>query len=143
MFLAIWLSLGNILYIWRLKKLGFLAWGSSISHFGFGVLLVGVLVSSVNKKVLSATQEGIQLAPEQDEKGNLDQKGIQFNRENRILYKDVPTEMGDYQVRFNNFVQGINYDSLDKFFYVSFWNALGDTFTLVPKTILSRRPMVR
>jgi cytochrome c-type biogenesis protein CcmF len=134
LFLAIWLSLGNILYIWRLKKLGFLAWGSSISHFGFGVLLVGVLVSSVNKKVLSATQEGIQLAPEQDEKGNLDQKGIQFNRENRILYKDVPAEMGDYQVRYNKFVQGINYDSLDKFFYVSFWNALGDTFTLVPKT---------
>jgi cytochrome c-type biogenesis protein CcmF len=134
LFLAVWLALGNIAYVWRLKKLGVLAWGASISHFGFGVLLVGVLVSSVNQKVLSSTQEGIQLAPEQDEKGNVDVKGMQFNRENRILYKNAPTEMGGYQVRYDKFVQGIHYDSLDKFFYVHFWNKRGDSFTLVPKT---------
>jgi cytochrome c-type biogenesis protein CcmF len=134
LFLAVWLALGNIAYVWRLKKLGVLAWGASISHFGFGVLLVGVLVSSVNQKVLSATQEGIQLAPEQDEKGNVDVKGMQFNRENRILYKNAPAEMGEYQVRYDKFVQGIHYDSLDKFFYVYFWNKQGDSFTLVPKT---------
>ncbi len=134
LFLAIWLAIGNVLYVWRLKKFGVFAWGASISHFGFGVLLVGVLVSSVNQKVLSSTQEGIQLAPEQDEKGNIDEKGMQFNRENRILYKDVPTEMGDYSVQYQRFVQGIHYDSLDKFFFVKFWNKAGDSFTLVPKT---------
>ncbi len=134
LFLAVWLALGNILYVWKLKKLGVLAWGASVSHFGFGVLLVGVLVSSVNQKVLSSTQEGIQLAPEQDEKGNVDVKGMQFNRENRILYKNDPIKMGTYEVEYDYFEQGINYDSLDKFFYVKFRNQTGDTFTLVPKT---------
>ena len=134
LFLAVWLALGNIAYVWRIKKLGFLGWGASISHFGFGVLLVGVLVSSVNQKVLSETQQGIQLAPEQDEKGNVDLKGMQFNRENRILYKNDPIIMGEYNVRYDKFVQGIHYDSLDKFFFVDFTNEEGESFTLVPKT---------
>jgi len=134
LFLAVWLAVANSLYVLKVKKMGVLGWGASISHMGFGVLLVGVLVSSANQRVLSSTKEGIQLAPEQDEKGNLDEKGIQFNRENRILYKNEPIIMGEYEVTFRDAQKGLHYDSLDKFFTVSFSSANGDSFTLVPKT---------
>lgn len=133
LFLGIWLTLGNLVYIWQMKKWGWLTWGASITHAGFGILLVGVIVSSVNQKVLSSTQEGIQLAPEQDEKGNIDQKGVEFNRENRILYKNQPVQMQEFKVTFDRVEQGLHYDSLDKFFYVKF-KSTTDSFVLVPKT---------
>jgi cytochrome c-type biogenesis protein CcmF len=133
LFLGIWLSIGNLLFVRHTFKFGWLNWGASISHAGFGILLVGVIVSSVNKNILSATKEGIQLAPEQDEQGKLDMKGIEFNRKNRILYKNQALSMGGYDVSYRESKQGLNYDSLDKFFFVDFVKNQ-DTFTLVPKT---------
>jgi cytochrome c-type biogenesis protein CcmF len=110
-------------------------WGASISHVGFGILLLGVILSSVNQKVLSSTDNGISLAPEQDEKGNLDEKGVKFNRENVILYKNTPLDLGKYEAFYYKREKGINYDSLDEFFYVKFIDKkTKDTFILSPKT---------
>lgn len=134
LFLAVWLAVGNTLYVFKVRKLGFLGWGASISHMGFGVLLVGVLVSSANQRILSSTNEGIQLAPEQDADGNIDEKGVAFNRENRILYQGEPVQMEEFKVSYLKSEQGLNYDSLDKFFTVVFKSEMGDSFTLVPKT---------
>jgi cytochrome c-type biogenesis protein CcmF len=132
---AVWLVVGNFQIIWQRKKWRFMNWGAPLSHLGFGVLLVGVLVSSVNQKILSSTSNGIALAPEQDEKGKLDIKGIQFNRENLLIYKNEPLEMGDYKVTYLGNKKGIIYDTLDEFFYLHFRNIrTGDTFILAPKT---------
>ncbi len=133
LFLAIWLTTANLLYIWKSYRKHVLSWGGSISHAGFGILLIGVLVSSVNKNILSSTKEGIQLAPEQDEKGNADVKGIEFNRENRILYRGEPVSLGSYQVTYREFKQGLQYDSLDRFFFIDFVKGK-DSFQLIPKT---------
>ncbi len=132
---AVWLVAGNVQIIWQRKKWRFMNWGAPLSHLGFGVLLVGVLVSSVNQKILSTTSNGIALAPEQDEKGQLDIKGIQFNRENLLIYKNEPLTMGDYKVTYLGNKKGIIYDTLDEFFYLHFRNIkTGDTFILAPKT---------
>ena len=131
--LGITLIAGNIIYWIKSQSFKLLNWGSSLTHIGFGVLMVGVLISSVNKNVLSATKDGIQLAPEQTEKGELDQKGIKFNRENRIVYQDETAEIGEFNVTYLGSDKGIHYDSLDEFFHIQFTSSV-DSFTLIPKT---------
>ncbi len=132
---SLWLVFANWIYIIKYRRKHFQLWGASISHVGFGILLLGVILSSVNQKVLSSTDNGIALAPEQDEKGNLDEKGVKFNRENVILYKNTPLDLGKYEAFYYKREKGINYDSLDEFFYVKFIDKkTKDTFILSPKT---------
>lgn len=65
--------------------------GSHVAHIGFGILLIGVLVSSANKEVISINQSGIQLNPEFDARANL---------EHVYLEKGKPLRMGDYEIEY-------------------------------------------
>jgi cytochrome c-type biogenesis protein CcmF len=65
--------------------------GSSVAHIGFGILLIGVLVSSANKQVLSINQSGMQLNPEFD---------AQANMEHVYLEKGKALRMGDYEIEY-------------------------------------------
>jgi cytochrome c-type biogenesis protein CcmF len=65
--------------------------GASVAHIGFGILLMGVLVSSANKKVISINQTGMQLNPEFD---------AQANMEHVYLEKGKALRMGDYEIEY-------------------------------------------
>lgn len=65
--------------------------GASVAHIGFGILLIGVLVSSANKKVISINQSGEQLNPEFD---------AQANMEHVFLEKGKALRMGDYEIEY-------------------------------------------
>lgn len=65
--------------------------GASVAHIGFGILLMGVLVSSANKKVISINQSGMQLNPEFDAKDNM---------EHVYLEKGKALRMGDYEIEY-------------------------------------------
>ncbi len=135
LFLAIWVIVANLLYVRSSAKAKVITWGASISHVGFGVLLVGVLVSSVNQKILTRSNEGIDMAPETNEKGQTDTKGMAFNRENRILYKNKPITVGNYTANYTHKIVGTGKDSIDKYFHVLFVNSqTKDSFYLTPKT---------
>lgn len=67
--------------------------GSHVAHIGFGILLIGVLVSSANKKVVSINQSGMQLNPEFDAKANI---------EHVYLEKGKPLRMGDYEIEYRS-----------------------------------------
>jgi cytochrome c-type biogenesis protein CcmF len=67
--------------------------GASVAHIGFGILLIGVLVSSANKKVISINQSGMQLNPEFDNKDNM---------EHVYLEKGKALRMGDYEIEYRN-----------------------------------------
>jgi cytochrome c-type biogenesis protein CcmF len=85
--------------------------GSSVAHMGFGILLIGVLVSSANKKVISINQSGMQLNPEFD---------AQANMEHVYLEKGKALRMGDYEIEYrkdttewvNNYYQ-VHYKKID------------------------------
>jgi cytochrome c-type biogenesis protein CcmF len=70
--------------------------GSSVAHIGFGVLLLGVLVSSANKEVISINQTQFQLNPEFDD---------QANREHVLLERGKPLRMGDYEIEYTRDTQ--------------------------------------
>ena len=114
LFLAIWVIMANLLYVRSSAKAKVITWGASISHVGFGVLLVGVLVSSVNQKILTRSNEGIDMAPETNEKGQTDTKGMAFNRENRILYKNKPITVGNYTANSTHKIVGTGKESIDQ-----------------------------
>ncbi len=65
--------------------------GANVAHIGFGIVLVGVLVSSANKQVISINQSGMQLNPEFD---------AQANREHVYLEKGKALRMGDYEIEY-------------------------------------------
>jgi cytochrome c-type biogenesis protein CcmF len=138
LFVGVMLFVANVMYLRQQQKLVWLAWGGSVAHAGFGILLVGVLVSSVNQKILTST-EGIRFASELNKDGKVDEKAVKFNRENVILYQKQPVQLGEFTATYQQVIQGKGNDSIDKYFRVFFAKinkdgSLADSFSLYPKT---------
>jgi cytochrome c-type biogenesis protein CcmF len=87
LFASIYAVVGNATYIWSGLKGRLKAAGPSVAHIGFGIMLVGVLISSSKKEVLSQNfVNPLNFGPDQKEKGV----------ENLTLYQGVRTDMGKY-----------------------------------------------
>ncbi|PWT73959.1 MAG: cytochrome c assembly protein [Bacteroidetes bacterium] len=88
LFCAIFSVVANAGYIWAGLKGKWKAAGASIAHVGFGLMLVGILISSSKKQVLSYNTTGINI--------NFDPSAKQNPLENITLLKNVQTDMGRY-----------------------------------------------
>jgi cytochrome c-type biogenesis protein CcmF len=89
----------NASYIWVGLKGKLRSAGPSVAHTGFGLMLVGILLSSSKKEVLSYNTTGINL--------NFDSASGQNPMENITLLKGVRTDMGRYWSTF------VGTDSMD------------------------------
>ncbi len=95
---AIWLAVAcsvytivaNAAYIWLGMKGQLNLSGGSISHFGFGLVLLGILISSSNKEVLSNNIGGIPAPLDKNEDP----------RENLTLVKGLTVDMGKYSLTY-------------------------------------------
>jgi cytochrome c-type biogenesis protein CcmF len=56
MFAAIYAAVANAFYLIDVVKRKVINWGSSLTHFGFAVLLIGILISASNKRTLTADE---------------------------------------------------------------------------------------
>ncbi|MBC7534977.1 MAG: cytochrome c biogenesis protein CcsA [Ferruginibacter sp.] len=96
-FATIYSVVANAMYIWiglngKLKSAG-----GAISHFGFMLMLVGILISSSNKEVISSSLvNGINMPPSIDPLT----KKQDDPKENLTLLREVPTLMGNYEVTY-------------------------------------------
>jgi cytochrome c-type biogenesis protein CcmF len=101
--------------------------GASVAHAGFGILLVGILISSSKKEVLSHNTTGINLP--------FDPKTKENPLENLTLIKDVRTDMGKYYATY------LSNDSVNTagniiYFRVKFEDKkTGESFDLWPNLI--------
>ncbi|HEU4609291.1 MAG TPA: cytochrome c biogenesis protein CcsA, partial [Chitinophagaceae bacterium] len=78
-------------YIWSGMKGKLKAAGGSVAHIGFGLLLLGVLISSSKKEVLSInTINPLNFGPDKKQEG----------LENMTLFQGVRTDMGQYWVTY-------------------------------------------
>jgi cytochrome c-type biogenesis protein CcmF len=119
MFAGLYALVGNLAYIILYVRSIQLS-GSSIAHIGFGLMLLGVLVSSAKKQVITADFSG--------QMGNFDEKA---RRENMLLIKNEPTRLGDYMVTY----QGDSVSGEDIYFKVNYQSIDGEeSFTLLPNT---------
>jgi cytochrome c-type biogenesis protein CcmF len=97
---AIWLAvvcsiyavIANAAYIWLGMKGKLKLSGGSISHMGFGLLLLGILISSSRKEVVSLNTNGIYVP--------LGENSKEKPGENLTLIKGVPATMADYTVTY-------------------------------------------
>jgi len=92
---AIYSTITNAFYIFKVMKGNLKAAGASISHVGFALMLVGILISSAKKELVSINRTGIAIPGLKDVKGK-DENPL----ENITLIQGVPTEMGRYTVTY-------------------------------------------
>lgn len=97
--LALWTAfyavIANAAYIFKVMKGNLKAAGASITHVGFGLMLVGILISASKKELLSINQTGINISGLKNVKGQ-DENPL----ENVTLIHGIPTPMGKYVVTY-------------------------------------------
>ncbi|HEY0355860.1 MAG TPA: cytochrome c-type biogenesis CcmF C-terminal domain-containing protein, partial [Flavisolibacter sp.] len=105
--------------------------GGAISHVGFALMLLGILISSSKKEVVSLNRGGI---PAYFGEGSTENPG-----ENITLVKGLKTDMGKYWVTYNR-------DSVDprkstkRFYILDFETKDGkDKFTLMPNAFVNEK----
>ncbi|MBS1564527.1 MAG: cytochrome c assembly protein, partial [Bacteroidetes bacterium] len=124
-FASIYAIAANAAYIWSGLNGKLKAAGASVAHVGFGMMLLGILLSSAKKDVLSKNS-GILLP--------LDPRMKENPAENLTLIKGLRTDMGKYWATFSA-------DSLSQkgditYFKIDFRNKTTDeAFTLYPHYI--------
>ncbi|MEO8405725.1 MAG: cytochrome c biogenesis protein CcsA, partial [Chitinophagaceae bacterium] len=83
---SIYAAIANLSYIWIGVKGKLKLSGGSISHFGFGLVLLGILISSSKKEILSYNHTGIAIPFGKDSK--------EKSGETMTLIKNLPMKMG-------------------------------------------------
>jgi cytochrome c-type biogenesis protein CcmF len=116
LFFSVFTIVSNITFIFTKLKGKIILSGASIAHAGFGLMLIGILASSVNKHVISYNNIGKDFIEDDNS-----EKAQSFNRENMLLRMYDTVRIKDYLV---------SYDSVfevgpDKFFRVK-WMRLKD-----------------
>ncbi len=93
LFFAAWFSvIANFQYLVNVLKGKIKVAGGSVAHIGFGVLLLGILISNAGQRVISENQFGVQF-----DGSDMDKT---FQRENVRLIRNAPLPMQDYMVTY-------------------------------------------
>lgn len=136
LFCASFSIVANAYYAFSVQK-AFKKMGPSLSHFGFGVLLLGILISAHKKEVISLNTLGGILPL-----GKTDMReAIKESQENVMLYEGVPVAMSEYWATYKG--DSVS-DSDPRTFYRvlferrdSLTNKVVEAFTLYPDVFLN------
>ncbi|MEN9686983.1 MAG: hypothetical protein RLZZ28_2769 [Bacteroidota bacterium] len=136
-FAAVYAVIANAAYIWLGLKGKIKAAGASVAHVGFGLVLVGILVSSSKKTVLSWNTTGITpLRSDPKDKGN----PAGDPAENITLFKGLATDMGKFMVTYQK--DTINPLDRKRYFEIDFKAKEGnESFRLYPDVIKQNKGM--
>ena len=94
LFASIYTIVANLTYIFTGLKGKLKSAGASVAHIGFGMVLLGVLLSSAKMQVISLDQMKML------NDAFFSKESKQNPRENIMLPKNVPVQMGDYHVTY-------------------------------------------
>ena len=110
---------GNLWFIIRALRFKWKLSGASIAHIGFGLMMIGVLVSSAKKQVISQNTRY----------AYGDNFSEQDNRENILLMKDEPFAMANYLVTY----KGDTTEGPNTYYEVHYQDTSnGESFSLYP-----------
>ena len=134
--IAIWMAVAcsayavvaNSAYIWVGLKGKLKIAGGSVAHLGFGLMLLGILISSSKKEVISYNMSGI-FAP-------LGEESKEKPGENSTLVKGVRTDMGKYFVTYEK--DEAHPKKPLWYYHIKFEDTSGkETFTLQPNAFVN------
>jgi cytochrome c-type biogenesis protein CcmF len=97
-FATIYSVVANAMYVWTVQKGKILKAGSPIAHTGFMLMLVGMLLSSANKEIISSSNVNGIVLPTSGKDPMTKQSDNPL--ENLTLLRKVPATLGDYSVTF-------------------------------------------
>jgi cytochrome c-type biogenesis protein CcmF len=124
-FAAVYAVVANGAYIWIGLKGKMKSAGASSAHIGFGLVLLGILISSSNKSVLSYNTTGMSPLKIGDKESPL---------ENITLVKGLATDMGKYMVTYVN--DSLNNRDRKRYYEIKFKNKNSkEEFSLYPDII--------
>ncbi len=125
-------AVANFMYLLKLGKKQVKMAGSSLSHIGFGIMILGIIASGLNKRHISNNlfaQEGLIEGFSPEDYGK-----------NILLLRDAPMIMRGYEVTYkgdtlHGFTRTfrVDYRKLD-----SNNNPVGETFSLYPNVLLDK-----
>ena len=129
MFAAVYALVANFSYIWIGLKGKLKLAGASVAHIGFALSLIGILISSSRKAVLSENTTGIALM----------QKSKEYDpAENITLFKGVKTDMGKYDVLYSR--DTLNESNHKKYFELQFASKDGrEKFNVYPDVLKNNK----
>ena len=128
-FASVYATVANAGYILLVLRGRIKAAGASVAHVGFGLILVGILISSSKKTVLSWNTTGISVF-QKDKKED--------PAENITLFKGVATDMGKYMVTYGR--DTFNEKERKRFFEIKFASKTSDEqFFLYPDLIKNNK----
>jgi cytochrome c-type biogenesis protein CcmF len=121
---AIFTVIANAAYIIQVVKSKLTNWGSSLAHLGFGLLLVGILISASNQKIASINNPIVNVFGEESKEDP---------RENLNLIKGLKTPMGKYAVLFEKDEKDNTSKQEKQYYTVKFTDTITNkTFTIKP-----------
>ena len=133
LFATIYSVIANAAYIWTGLNGKLKAAGGSIAHLGFALMVLGMLISSGNKKTISDNRvTGINIPFGKDSKEN--------PLENLTMLRDVPTRMLDYNVTYSGDSAGAEKGRL---FYKMIFNKndSSEKFELTPDVYVGKEEL--
>lgn len=89
---------GNLLYLITTQKFKLLKAGGSITHIGFGLMLLGILLSGYRKKVISLDRTSAMQNWDFGKKTF--EENIKESRENVLIFRNTSVPMGKYMVTY-------------------------------------------
>lgn len=116
----------NLMYMFTAMHGNIKNSGGSIAHFGFGLVLVGILLSSGKKEVLSHNTSGIAI--------DFGKESKEKTGENLTLVKGLPMTMGDYKVTYVG--DSAHPKKALTYFKIDFKSPT-DSFTLYPNAFIN------
>jgi cytochrome c-type biogenesis protein CcmF len=93
---SVYAIVANMSFLFAKKIKEVTKWGASLAHVGFGMMLIGILLSSFNKHVISANKLNVDLGLQ----GKTEQETRTENQQNILLFRNTPAEMSDYTLTY-------------------------------------------
>ncbi|MCI5057641.1 MAG: cytochrome c biogenesis protein CcsA [Flavobacteriales bacterium] len=126
LFTSCFAVIGNLRYMFEVLKGKVKRAGGSIAHIGFGLIMLGALVSTYKQEFISSNSSGVDITS----------LGEDFNNhENILLFKNDTFKMGDYHVTY----KGKTIDGINVHYEVEYLEKLANGF----KPLFSLFPRVQ
>ncbi|MCO6495635.1 MAG: cytochrome c biogenesis protein CcsA [Bacteroidetes bacterium] len=124
--LSVYSVVANTIYLFKNLRGKLKLGGASIAHAGFGLMMIGVLASSINKEVLTHNNINRDFVD-----GSTGEKAQAFNRENMLLRRGDTVRIANYLVYYDT----ISDIPPDKYFHVH-WLRTNERGEIVEKFTL-------
>jgi cytochrome c-type biogenesis protein CcmF len=131
---------GNLYYLFTVQKVKLLKAGGSITHIGFGLMLLGILLSGYKKEVISLDRTGT--TKNWDFGKETFEENLKESRENVLIFRNTSVPMGKYMVTYLG-DSTVNNDPPLTFFKVKYerrdpeTNELKEQFFLYPEAFIN------